>query len=142
MQRRPWLAVASAAVLACASPYVTPARWQSVSPAPDRAQVIGRVTSSHRSEPIMARALLYDSVGTLVDSTTADPDGGFVLSSARGGPHGFRLLFIGHRPVLRRIVLLPGRVDTARVELKYDDRFLISDCVGPDGGFGLQFCKR
>jgi hypothetical protein len=142
MQRLTWLALASAAVLACASPYVTPTRWQSVSPAPDRARVIGRVTSSHRRVPLMARALPYDSAGTLVDSTLAEPDGGFVLSSAHGGPHGLRLLFIGHGPVMQRIHLRPGRVDTVRVGLKRDDRFLISDCVGPNGGFGQQFCKR
>lgn len=90
----------------------------------------------------MARALLYDSAGTLVGSTQADPDGGFVLSTARGGPHAVRLLLVGYRPVLRRIDLLPGRVDTVLVELKRSDLFLHTDCVGADGGFGQQYCKR
>lgn len=129
-------------LLACAAPHVTPLRWRSVSPVPDRAQLIGRVTSSRRREPLMARALLYDSAGALVDSTQADPDGGFVLSTARGGPHAVRLLLLGYRPVLRRIDLVPGRVDTVLVELKRSDLFLHSDCVGADGGFGGQYCKR
>ena len=51
-----------------------------------------------------------------------------------------------HQAAFQPLVLRAGVVDTVRLRLKYDDRFVIWDCIGPvkpdnTQGFGPEFCR-
>ena len=113
----------------------------------DVAFIIGEARSSSHNRPLeAARVRLVDATGDVRDSTFTDATGAFVLGPVAPGDYRLHVNTLVHQAAVHPLALRAGIVDTVRLRLKYDDRFVISDCIGPimpDGtqGFGSQFCR-
>lgn len=129
-------------VLGCAR-LTTPSLWREVAPTPDHAHLVGIVVSSRGGRPLHGASVRLSSAGgPVVDSALTDASGAFAVSVSQDGEYELRIVAIAHQQRRRTAQLRVGHVDTLRIDLRYDTTALISDCIGRDGGFGQQHCRK